>query len=108
MRLRRTIRRNLQPPRNLRLKRAAEKRAERELAEKERAEQAAAEKKLEQAWNSPPPPVQLTPGQKPRSPFEDPVERRRRHQIRLQQLREARANGRMHHFHFYADDGPMP
>ena len=80
-----------EPPRNLPAQKcAAEERAEQELAEK-------------RMWPSKPPPRRNSnkPGTVRRRrysslrvrspiPFEDPVERRRRHQIRLQQLREAR------------------
>jgi hypothetical protein len=63
---------------------------------------------IERKWNSPPPPVRLLPGQKPRTPFEDPVERRRRHFLRLEDVRRARRRGSPQTFTFYPEDGPMP
>jgi hypothetical protein len=71
-------------------------------------EKAEAFQKLEQQWRNPPPPVPLLPGQKPRTPFEDPVERRRRHFMRREDMRAALRRGLPQNFTFYPEDGPMP
>jgi len=67
----------------------------------------AAQKISDEQWNNPPPPRQLPPAEPPTG-FDDPEERRWRHHVRLQQLRDAQAAGRFHNFTFYAADGPVP
>jgi hypothetical protein len=63
---------------------------------------------IERQWNSPPPPALLAPGQRPTTQFEDPKERRRRHFLRLEDMRRARRRGLPQTFTFYPEDGPMP
>lgn len=79
-------------------------------ATEELAAEAAEQRKLDRAWDHPPPPDKSDrlPGENWPACFDDPDERRWRHHQRLEKFREMKRKGWPCMFTFYREDGPLP